>query len=426
MIVSTSSRQGLEQRHAAAGAIISRAYRRNHFRPKVLLADNLIKELNVFQFIKWLNLTVKRWARPLRGIHSTLETQSLLSSFFKMKMEELPSALFFTALGSFRENKPPRFTIKSVKGLEDLHEHKGIYYTQELLETFKRQTVHGLTTKKECDALLLLIRDTSRIPWNHVEDGCYYRADLAAQILIHAGINPDKIFKIYAFGKLSYKSFNWENHVALTIEVENGEKRILDPSMNRSESLTLKEWIALFAPHAEIEQLSSDEASTSFFSDKVMVRSCMLDQHYIQKDKDRTWHLMPIIAAKRQEYLMHMILHLLGKVLDNHPIIFHSLASVLPANEFIQDAQLITSLRVALKLEEFIIRSEESILLTPQEVLLIHCKSLYTHRHSIPITLEHLTLYMLHVKKSPLKEEEKKALLKALAIKINELIDYLW
>jgi hypothetical protein len=92
----------------------------------------------------------------------------------------------------------------------------------------------------------------SRRPtWLYPYDGCYARAELAAQRLMGKGFaTPSKIF---IFGNLMVKSANasdivtWWYHVAAAYRYKN-EVYIFDPAIEPKRLLTLEEWKATMGP----------------------------------------------------------------------------------------------------------------------------------------------------------------------------------
>ncbi|MBA2405575.1 MAG: hypothetical protein H0V66_12435 [Bdellovibrionales bacterium] len=87
-----------------------------------------------------------------------------------------------------------------------------------------------------------------RASWNYPDDGCYARASLAMRNIFRWFIPmPNKVF---VFGNLRVKTDNsprgvvgWWYHVAPIVQV-NGIKYVLDPAIEKSKPLPLKEWLA--------------------------------------------------------------------------------------------------------------------------------------------------------------------------------------
>lgn len=85
-----------------------------------------------------------------------------------------------------------------------------------------------------------------RISWLYPDDGCYVRAEMAANALVRQGAPLPK--KIFVFGNLQATTPNavlgyvqWWYHVAVTYRVGN-TAYVFDPAINAKAPLTLKEW----------------------------------------------------------------------------------------------------------------------------------------------------------------------------------------
>lgn len=86
-----------------------------------------------------------------------------------------------------------------------------------------------------------------RIPWLYPADGCWGRAAMAIKSLFDSYVPlPDKVF---VFGNLSVKTpyshsgyVSWWYHTAPIVQV-NGERFVLDPSIEVSKPLELEEWM---------------------------------------------------------------------------------------------------------------------------------------------------------------------------------------
>ncbi len=85
-----------------------------------------------------------------------------------------------------------------------------------------------------------------RLTWLYPDDGCYARAELAAEHLIsNQAVVPKKVF---AFGDLHAATNNspngwveWWYHVAVVYRVNN-TAYVLDPALNPHEPMTLSQW----------------------------------------------------------------------------------------------------------------------------------------------------------------------------------------
>ncbi|MEK2689364.1 protein-glutamine glutaminase family protein [Bdellovibrio sp. GT3] len=85
-----------------------------------------------------------------------------------------------------------------------------------------------------------------RLTWLYPDDGCYARAELAAEKLIEIKKSTPK--KVFAFGSLlaqtknsPYGHVEWWYHVAVVYRVQ-GTAYVLDPALNPQQPMTLKQW----------------------------------------------------------------------------------------------------------------------------------------------------------------------------------------
>ncbi|WP_413585786.1 protein-glutamine glutaminase family protein [Bdellovibrio sp. HCB274] len=85
-----------------------------------------------------------------------------------------------------------------------------------------------------------------RLTWLYPDDGCYARAELAAEKLVELKKSIPK--KVYAFGNLRARTDNspngwveWWYHVAVTYQVD-GVAYVLDPALNPYQPMTLVQW----------------------------------------------------------------------------------------------------------------------------------------------------------------------------------------
>lgn len=86
-----------------------------------------------------------------------------------------------------------------------------------------------------------------RLSWLYPKDGCYARAELAIRRSAMKG--KGRPAKIFAFGSLSLKTpyaksgkVTWWYHVSPVVKVSDTELWVLDPSVESSRPLTVKEW----------------------------------------------------------------------------------------------------------------------------------------------------------------------------------------
>lgn len=96
-----------------------------------------------------------------------------------------------------------------------------------------------------------------RLSWMYPDDGCYARAALANRTLFEMFLPVPK--KVFAFGNLRVETENspqgfvsWWYHVAPIIEVKD-MKYVLDPSIEMSRPLPLKEWLSRMGTPEQIK-----------------------------------------------------------------------------------------------------------------------------------------------------------------------------
>jgi hypothetical protein len=87
-----------------------------------------------------------------------------------------------------------------------------------------------------------------RIPWQYPDDGCFTRAEAAAERLSQTGYPRPK--KLYVFGALAVQTPNaaggtvrWWYHVAAAVRV-GPDAYVIDPAIEPGAPLKLGEWIA--------------------------------------------------------------------------------------------------------------------------------------------------------------------------------------
>lgn len=123
------------------------------------------------------------------------------------------------------------------------------------LNQLKLTDVPEVASYDQLNSQFQYIRDTSflntesfarRLTWLYPDDGCFARAELAAEHLMDdKNVTPKKIF---AFGELHANTKNspagfveWWYHVAITFRTGN-TVFVLDPALDPHEPMTLDEW----------------------------------------------------------------------------------------------------------------------------------------------------------------------------------------
>lgn len=378
------------------------------------LKSSSLQNLNMIEFIRWFERIAKDLIEPLKNCQTTFKIQRLLNSLFQEKTNNFPDiSLLFTQIGDFKKGIVPEFVVEKTEVLSasGLPNEQGIFCTPEVATLLSTREKISLTTKEEVDALLPLI-DIPFIPWSCANDGCSMRAYLAALILVHSFIDPTQIFKQYVFGKFNYQGRKWEYHVAVGIQLPDGEVRILDPSLNRATSLGLEEWIRYFKPDYETNMLV--EGDNDYFPSPEEVAYIRAEIHEYQEEdhfKDRI-NIVPMKELHRERYLVHQTRYKLRALIQAYPSIeecfSHSLPVTQAEKKLNENARL--SQRTQKKLENFSVHS--SLLLTAEN---ISAFSPNWHRAEEVERIQGLLIeYRNHLVSLPLKEKPKKKLLSAI------------
>ncbi len=119
------------------------------------------------------------------------------------------------------------------------------------------QEIPELSSAEEMKTQFEFVRDTKfiedsslefsrRLSWLFPDDGCYVRAELAAQSLVAQGFTAPK--KIFVFGNLRASTKNspqgfvrWWYHVAVTYRLGN-VAYVYDPAIQPLSAITLQQW----------------------------------------------------------------------------------------------------------------------------------------------------------------------------------------
>lgn len=125
------------------------------------------------------------------------------------------------------------------------------------LEALDISTIPDVGSYADLENQFHMIRDTRylqtsepsfprRLTWLYPDDGCYARAEIAAEHLVTNNFVVPK--KVFAFGDLSaktenspYGSVQWWYHVAVIYRVGN-QPYVLDPALDPKAPMTLNAW----------------------------------------------------------------------------------------------------------------------------------------------------------------------------------------
>lgn len=150
------------------------------------------------------------------------------------------------------------------------------FYNANLSAERQKQSLSNLSfesvtevSREELNRLFTYLRDTPflesvpfnrRATWLYPDDGCYARAALMS--LHYTEVTQAEPSKIFAFGDLRVQTPNsldgfvtWWYHVAIAYRVEN-QVYVLDPSVDPTGPLLLKEWSRRISPQPQSTKFS--------------------------------------------------------------------------------------------------------------------------------------------------------------------------
>lgn len=397
---------------------------------KALLNNPLVQNLNLVQFVLWLGFIGKNLEGPLLSLRSSLKMQKKLYSLFSSKIERQDRhACLITRLGSLKDNLPPLYRIKPIQEMEGMEEERGIFYLPSVYQEMKAREGISLKTAADADKILAFMHQTPLIPWTVIKEGCAQRADVAGQIIRHYDLDLSKLFKIYAFGSFQFefkdKYIFWGSHVALAVELEDGEVRVLDPSISPI-SQTVDGWISHFQPEYDPKTMRvTGEENPSFRmpEDTVTVLREGLDSYHT--GEDTTMALMD--RDRRFKTMGQLLPFKIREMTLRNPVLQACLAPALPVlyNDFNykQTREFIIFEQLERRLSNFLEKPEASPLLFSQSINAIdvqYLKGRY-RAESIRSCIKNLSIYKKHVESLSLKEKSKKDLIDTIDLKIGEL-----
>ena len=131
------------------------------------------------------------------------------------------------------------------------------YTASKNLNKLDLSSIPEVASLEELNAQFAYVRDTRfmqskdpnfprRMTWLYPDDGCYARAELAADFLVEHGFVAPK--KVFGFGNLRaetknapFGSVSWWYHVAAIYRVGK-TAYVMDPALNPERPMTLQEW----------------------------------------------------------------------------------------------------------------------------------------------------------------------------------------
>lgn len=251
-----------------ADILVARRYqkaRRRREKPDLLSAmirDPNVRTLDSARFSRWL--TRDRVA-PEIETRMTLpqpllvaqETNQLMTDLFAERlMNRTTDMPVFLSTGR-PGGQLPEMGLRSLEELRskagEYELRDGAYYTKEAYRQLQRVGSYTPIFRNEVDKLVQQFSKLAIIPWGFTEEACYSRAEIVCQVLKAMGVPADRISKQYIYAPdLSYpidpriSKRKWDFHVAAAIQLSNGTRWIIDPSIDPQQGLTLQDWIKKF------------------------------------------------------------------------------------------------------------------------------------------------------------------------------------
>lgn len=136
-----------------------------------------------------------------------------------------------------------------------------------------------------------------RPSWLYPDDGCFARAAVATRTAFHHFFPLPK--KVFAFGNLTVKTPNsprgkvsWWYHVAPIVQVGDA-KYVIDPAIERSRPLLLREWLEAMGTPEKMKVSICDSGTYSpgdrcnKDSDGLELRAINTQRHYLRLEERR-------------------------------------------------------------------------------------------------------------------------------------------
>jgi hypothetical protein len=170
------------------------------------------------------------------------------------------------------------FQLKWIEGDTTNYPSYGFvkFQSEELIQSVKKST--HIPCKEDLKDLFNLLKNKG-ISWKIKGDGCDSRADMAYRLLIGSGIPPESLFKQYCFGESLGNHFgcSWNYHVALGILDSEGNKWILDPSVDSENPSSIENWISLVSDAPKYVNKELQDCPFSIDSQVSCTLSCPFD-----------------------------------------------------------------------------------------------------------------------------------------------------
>lgn len=109
-------------------------------------------------------------------------------------------------------------------------------------------TVSEPVTQSRADRIVQQLYKMEDFVWDYKVDGCYARAALAIDELKKMGISESRLTNQVISGPNlgvllpNGENITWKYHIAATVELDDGQQVVIDPSVNSQRALSIQEW----------------------------------------------------------------------------------------------------------------------------------------------------------------------------------------
>lgn len=124
---------------------------------------------------------------------------------------------------------------------------------------------HPIETAEELQTAFDYLKSGPFLHWEEKGEDCQIRAFVASEYLLALGVPASQITKEILTGPDLglYGEHTWSHHCALAITLANGEKWVLDPSLNPEGPLSLEAWFTLAKVGSSDQRELADQVDLS-------------------------------------------------------------------------------------------------------------------------------------------------------------------
>lgn len=379
-----------------------------------LRQDSNFQNLSTIDFFQWLQFSAKKIEHSLNNRFFSLKTQQELHLLFDSKltkeMSYIPVFTDFKKVGSWYQ---PQYKFICKDETKNYFEKDGMYYTEEALKQSQQIKPRSISSYKEAEELFNFVKSQKFITWEYADDGCFARSDATCQLLINCGVDPNSIFKEFAFGKFSYQAPNgqnliWEFHTAAGIKLADGSSFIFDLSLEPTRLLFLDEW------RDKLPQAPNEKNAATFVETNMnQEASSYLNQITISNEPKRDYSRRVLANFKLHQAVSST--YFLSRFAQKYfPLISSSFTDNRTAERIKFDS-------ANLKLEVFLQEPKTYLLVTADEINDLDIRLIEKNAETIEKLSNQLNQYHGHISKLLIPKKSKEALLEAISKKIAEL-----